>query len=103
VLLLGVGARIALDPGVHGYYTPGIMMGALLWDLLGTRRPLPTWTVISFFALNLMPLLTTDNSMLGDIRLSLIVAFSVVILTGPADRLWRPVATAGEGAGRAIA
>ena len=23
VILLGVGARIALDPGVHGYYTPG--------------------------------------------------------------------------------
>jgi hypothetical protein len=28
VLLLGAGARIALDPGSHGYYTPDIMVGA---------------------------------------------------------------------------
>jgi len=96
VLLLGAGARIALDPGVHGYYTPAIMTGALLWDMLGTRRPLPTWTVISFFALNLVPLITTDNPMRGDIRLALIVAFSLVILASPAGWLWRPIATATE-------
>ncbi len=43
VILLGVGARIALDPGVHGYYTAGVMVGALIWDTIGARRPWPVW------------------------------------------------------------
>lgn len=92
VLLLGAGARIALDPGVHGYYTAGIMVGALLWDLLGSRRPAPIWTVISFCALNLVPLLTANHPLRGDFRLLLVAAFSLVILVGPAAWLWRPAA-----------
>lgn len=96
VLLLGAGARIALDPGVHGYYTAGIMVGALLWDLLGRERPAPVWTVISFFSLNLVPLVTTDNVLRGDIRLYLTVAVSFVILTAPANGSWRHVGTAAE-------
>lgn len=90
VLLLGAGARIALDPGVHGYYTAGIMAGALLWDLLGSRQPAPIWTTISFCALNLVPLLTTSNTVRGDFRLLVVAAFSLVILASPAAWVWRP-------------
>jgi hypothetical protein len=89
-LLLGAGARIALDPGVHGYYTASIMVGALLWDLLGNRRPQPVWTLISFGALNLVPLLTASHALRGDFRLLLVAAFSVVILASPADWVWQP-------------
>ena len=89
-LLLGAGARIALDPGVHGYYTASIMVGALLWDLLGNRRPLPIWTLISFGALNLVPLLTASHPLRGDFRLLLVAAFSIVILASPADWTWQP-------------
>jgi hypothetical protein len=96
VLLLGAGARIALDPGVHGYYTPSIMVGALLWDLLGARRPLPVWTFASFCALNLVPLLTSDDTVRGDIRLYLIVAFSGVILVLPRGYFWQPDADTSE-------
>ena len=96
VLLLGAGARIALDPGVHGYYTAGIMVGALLWDLLGSRRPAPIWTAISFCALNLVPLVTASNPLRGDFRLLLVTAFSLVILAGPAAWVWRPVAAGSE-------
>lgn len=92
VLLLGAGARIALDPGVHGYYTAGVMVGALLWDLLGSRRPAPIWSLISFCALNLMALATTDNPVLGDFRLYLVVAFSAVILATPAAWSWQVTA-----------
>jgi hypothetical protein len=92
VLLLAAGARIALDPGVHGYYTASIMVGALLWDLLGSRRPTPVWTVISFCALNLVPLLTANNPVRGDFRLLVVVAFSLVILAGPAGWVWQPAA-----------
>src|SRR5579875_490261 len=72
VVLLGAGARIALDPGVHGYYTPEVMVGALLWDLLGPRRPVPCWSLAGFAALNLAPLITHDGAVLGDIRLGVI-------------------------------
>ena len=95
VLMLGAGARIALDPGVHGYYTASVMVGAMLWDLLGSRRPAPVWTVISFCALNLVPLVTTDNPVRGDFRLYLVAAYIVVILASPAAWSWRP-APAGE-------
>jgi hypothetical protein len=79
VLLLAAGARIALDPGVHSYYTPEVMTGALLWDLAGTRRSLPLWSVISFGALNLTPLLTEDAAARGAIRLGVVIAFAIAV------------------------
>ncbi len=89
ILLLGAGARIALDPGVHGYYTPSVLVGALLWDLLGSRRPLPVWTAISFCALNVVPLLSSSGPVRGDFRLYLVVAFTLAVLAGPARWVWR--------------
>ena len=98
VLLLGAGARIALDPGVHGYYTPSILVGALLWDLLGRRRPLPVWTAISFFALNVVPLLTGNEMVRGEFRLNLVIAFTLTILWGPDRWFWpaQPARRAGS-------
>ncbi len=84
VLLLAGGARILLDPAAHSYYTPDIMVGALLWDLLGTRRPLPVWTLASFAALNLAPLVISQAAAQGAIRLALIAAFTAVTLLLPA-------------------
>lgn len=40
-LALGIGARIALDPSVYTYYTAGLALGLLLWDLIGYQRPVP--------------------------------------------------------------
>jgi len=93
VILLGVGARVALDPGVHGYYTAGVVVGALLWDLVGTRRPYPAWSLASFAALDLAPLLTRDATLLGQLRLVLVVAFTAALLLGP-DRWYPPAADA---------
>jgi hypothetical protein len=90
VILLSAGARIALDPGVHGYYTPEIMAGALLWDLLSARRrPVPLWSVVSFGALNLTPLLTKDAALQGEVRLWLVIAFTLTVLLAPASWYWR--------------
>lgn len=90
VLLLGAGARIALDPGSHGYYTPDIMVGALLWDLLGSRKPLPVLTVVSFCALNVVPLLTASGPVRGAFRLYLVVAFTLAVIAGPGRWAWHP-------------
>jgi hypothetical protein len=83
VILLGVGARIALDPADHGYYTAGILLGALLWDVLGTRRPVPLWTVTSFAALTAVHAVTHDSALLGQLRLGLVIAFTATIILYP--------------------
>ena len=90
VILLAAGARIALDPGTHGYYTAAVMAGALLWDTLGARRPFPLWSVLSFCALNLVPLLTANAVVRGTIRLDLVIAFTLAVLLGPARWYWQP-------------
>jgi hypothetical protein len=91
ILLLGAGARIALDPGSHSYYTPDILVGALLWDLLGSRRSLPVLTLISFCALNIVPLLTASGPVRGGFRLYLVFAAALAVIAAPARWVWRPV------------
>lgn len=94
VLLLAGGARLLLDPAAHSYYTPDVMTGALLWDVLGGRRPAdvpggrraaPVWSIASFAALNVAPLVISDPATQGTIRLGLIAAFTVATLMLPAQ------------------
>jgi hypothetical protein len=85
VLLLAGGARIVLDPAAHSYYTPDVMVGALLWDILGTRRPFPLWTIVSFAALNVAPLVIPSAAVQGAIRLGLVAAFTIAALALPGN------------------
>ncbi len=96
VILLGVGARIALDPGVYSYYTAGVLLGALLWDLTGTRRPVPLWTLLSGAALGIASLLTSNAGVLGDLRLWLVLAFTAALLLAPATRHASPGSSPGS-------
>ncbi len=102
IVLLGVGARVVLDPGVYAYYTAGILLGALLWDTLGLRRPLPLWTLASGAALAVTPILISDAALLGRIRLGLVAAFTVALLLGPSYRIG-PLARRGLGRRRKTA
>ena len=52
--------------------------------MLGTRRPIPLWTVTSFAALTAVHALTKDSALLGQLRLGLVVAFTAAILLSPA-------------------
>jgi hypothetical protein len=59
VLLLAVAARLALDPGTNRYYAAGAVVGALVWDLAGSRLRFPWWTAaaaVSLFASRSIPL-----------------------------------------------
>ncbi|MEY2416506.1 MAG: hypothetical protein QOH53_1840 [Ilumatobacteraceae bacterium] len=38
VIAAAVAVRIATDPGTWSYYTPGLVIGVLIWDLLDRRR-----------------------------------------------------------------
>jgi hypothetical protein len=115
IILLGVGARIGLDPGVHGYYTAGVMVGALIWDTIGARRPCPLASLLCIFALSAIPIMTRDPQVLGDARLAVVVAFTATVLLMPARWVWpasrHPGVSgvpgvpgpAGRGSGRGIA
>lgn len=52
VPLVGIAARMVLDPGVFPYYTSSLVLAALAWDLLRSRRPWPGAAVLSFLALD---------------------------------------------------
>jgi hypothetical protein len=93
ILLLAGGARIVLDPAAHSYYTPDVMVGALLWDILGTRRPFPLWTIISFAALNLVPNIISSPAAQGAVRLALVAAFTIATLVLPASSQEQPPAS----------
>jgi hypothetical protein len=83
VLLLGVGVRIALDPGVYDYYTAGVMLGTLCWETLGLRRPVPAWSLTAFAVLYLAPRMTGDAALLGELRLVLMLALTAAVLVMP--------------------
>ncbi|MEU1629603.1 hypothetical protein ABZ746_30730 [Streptomyces sp. NPDC020096] len=85
VPLLGIGARLLLDPGVYDYYSAGFLLGTLCWEALGLRRPVPVWSLVSFGALYLAPRLTNDAQVLGDLRLWLVLAVTLSVLLAPRD------------------
>ncbi|WP_194904125.1 hypothetical protein [Catenulispora rubra] len=86
VIVLGIGARLVLDPGVYNYYTVGLLLGALLWDMLRMRWPVPVWTLLSGLALGIAPLLTSNATLLGDVRLWLLLGLMADVLITPARR-----------------
>ncbi|GAA3214550.1 hypothetical protein GCM10010532_041060 [Dactylosporangium siamense] len=51
MVLLAVGARVVLDPGTNKYYVAGVVVGAALWDVLGSRAAWPWWTATAYLGL----------------------------------------------------
>jgi hypothetical protein len=44
VILVAVAARVVLDPGTNIYYSAGLVVGAALWDVIGSPSARPWWT-----------------------------------------------------------
>lgn len=65
--ILGViAARVALDPGTNHYYAAGVVVGAVLWDVVGSRFRLPWWSGAAFvgmFVFRALPLPPYVNGM----------------------------------------
>lgn len=84
ILLLVLAARVVLDPGVNRYYTAGIAVGALVWDVAGSRLRFPWWcaaTLLVLFA-SRWPHLPTR------VHASLTLGFFLAAVTFLV--LWRP-------------
>jgi hypothetical protein len=86
VLALGIGARIALDPSVYSYYTAGLALGLLLWDLVGYRRPAPRLSLLCLIGLTLAPVVVRNTQVLGELRLWTVALAAALMLALP-DRL----------------
>ncbi|HEV2635025.1 MAG TPA: hypothetical protein VGX23_07745 [Actinocrinis sp.] len=86
VLLLGVCARLILEPGDYPYYYLGLLVGALAWDLLSARRPAPLGTLAvttAFFAF--VPLAAMPHIQ-GQCKLGAMIVIVLAVLLAPAAR-----------------
>jgi len=61
VVLAVVGVRVLSDPGTWSYYTPGLVAGALVWDLCVSRRLVPGATLIATLLLAPTWLVPSDD------------------------------------------
>ena len=78
VVMLAAASRILLDPQVYSYYTAGVLLGALIWDIQVRRgRTVPAWSWTVFAALFACRYLPLPPPVLGDLRLAVCV---VIIL-----------------------
>ncbi|TQS45327.1 glycosyltransferase family 87 protein [Cryptosporangium phraense] len=50
-LMIAVAARLVLDPGTNRYYVAGLVVGAAIWDVVGSRRRVPWWTLSAYLGL----------------------------------------------------
>jgi hypothetical protein len=76
VLVVAVSWRVALDPATWSYYWAGVVLGALVLDILGARRPIPWWTVAAFLVVA-----SADELGLGDSgQAPLRVGFALAVL-----------------------
>ena len=86
VLLAAIAVRLGMDPGTWAYYTPGLVVGALVWDTYESRRKLP-WATIAASLLLLPSWIIPSDDVRAGLRLVACVAAVAVVLGGGADRV----------------
>jgi len=85
-ILIGVCARIALEPNDYNYYFAGLILGALCWDLLGAKRPQPLMTLTVTALVFALPMMGISAQFHGNIKLWTMIGATVTALAGPASR-----------------
>jgi len=78
-ILVVVLARLVVDPGVHSYYAAGVVVGALIWDVSGSRRLWPWWTTVSAGLLFAVRWLPQPVALHGWVTLLLFIAASTLV------------------------
>ncbi|WP_328687591.1 hypothetical protein OG879_12850 [Streptomyces caniferus] len=83
VVLLGANARIVLDPSVYTYYTASVLLGTLLWDVIGQRRLVPWWSWLALLTLYGSVFAVPDDAARGLIRLAFVAVSTAYVLLWP--------------------
>lgn len=91
VVLLGADARIVLDPSVYTYYTASVLLGTLLWDVIGQRRLVPWWSWTALITPYGSVLAVPDDAARDLVRLGFVTVSTAYVLFWPVrDRRRRP-------------
>ena len=93
-VLLGVCARIALEPNDYAYYFAGLLLGALCWDLLAAVRPKPLTTLSVTALIFALPALGVSARLDGNIKLWTMLGVAFAALLAPAARTPKAAAEA---------
>ncbi len=88
VPLLGIALRVGLDPEVWLYYSTGLLLAALAWDLLRSPHPLPVWTLAGFVLLDVAYVAVGGDHQRAVLRL--VITASVVVAIAVVPRRARP-------------
>lgn len=83
VVLLAADARIVLDPSVYTYYNASVLLGTLLWDVVGQQRLVPWVSWIALISLYGSALLIPSDGARGLIRLAFGVGSAAYVLWWP--------------------
>jgi branched-subunit amino acid transport protein len=83
IIALGIGARLVLDPSVYTYYTAGLAMGLLLWDLTGYTKPAPLLSVLCLAGITGAVYVVRNPHLLGELRLWTVLLAITVMLVAP--------------------
>lgn len=106
IVLLAVDARILLDPGVHAYYDASVLLGTLIWDVLGEHRRVPWVSWSALVTLYGSVLLIPSDTARGLVRLAFVLGSAAYVLYWPhrtpcpltlRGSSPRPTVTAGSG------
>ena len=80
IVLAAVAARLVLDPGTNKYYVAGLVVGAALWDVVGSRRLLPWWTGMACLTLFSARWVPMPDSLHGWLTLLYFLACCVLVV-----------------------
>jgi hypothetical protein len=83
---MAVAARVVLDPGTNLYYTAGLVVGAALWDIIGSPAAPPRWTVavcLGLFASRWIPMPPSGH---GWLTLGFFLACCALVCAKPGGR-----------------
>lgn len=89
VLLGAVAMRLVLDPGTFDYYTVGLVVGALLWDLGVSTAAVP-WATIAMTLL-VPPMWVVDDPLIAAMSRLVGCAMAITLAVGPSPtgQTWR--------------
>jgi hypothetical protein len=82
VLLVVMASRLALDPSTNRYYAAGLAVGALLWDLTGSRRRWPWWSLTVLLGLHAARWVPALDPLHGFALVAFAVAAATAVLWG---------------------
>ncbi len=100
--LLAVAARIAVEPGTNKYYAAGAVVGAVLWDVIGSTARFPWWTASAALTLFASRWLPVPDAVHGWITLAFCLACGIGLIGNPLARHHSPAISAAEPGSRPL-